>query len=105
MTGAALRFAPPIRCHRELGPGEVKRIAVGKTLVGYYLRCPACEAVLQVAADDFEETLPLVEQPAEPGKVSARTMRPTALATRAPVTCRSCGGAAVIRDERVEIAA
>ena len=103
MTAAALRFAPPIRCHRELGPGEVKRIAVGETLVGYYLRCPACNAVMQAAGEVFVETPPLVEQPAGAG-VSARVKRPTALATREPVPCRGCGRRVVVRDELVESA-
>ncbi len=103
MTAAALRFAPPIRCHRELGPGEVKRIGVGRTLVGYFVGCPACGIVGQVAGDAFVETLPLVELPAGTG-ISARTMRPTALATREPIECRGCGRGVVVRDERVEIA-
>lgn len=102
MIGAPLRFAPPVRCHRDLEPGEVKRIAAGRLLVGYYLRCPGCAGVLQASGEAFVETPPIVEEPAGPG-VSARVRRPTALATRAPVACR-CGRGVVVRDARVELA-
>lgn len=101
MTALPLRFAPPVRCHRDLGPGEVKRVAAGKLLVGYFVGCPACRIVSQFAGEAFEETLPLLEQPAGDG-VSARAKRPTALTTKAPVACRGCGRAVVVRDETVE---
>lgn len=101
MIGAPLRFAPPVRCHRDLDPGEVKRIAAGRLLVGYYLRCPGCGGVLQAPGEAFVETLPIVEEPSGPG-VSARAKRPTALETREPVACR-CGHAVVVRDARVEL--
>lgn len=104
MTAAALRFAPPLRCHRDLGPGEVKRISSRGHFLGYYLKCPACRAMNQCGALEFVETLPLVEQPPEPGKVSASALRPTALATRAPIPCRECKRGIVVRDERVELA-
>ncbi len=101
MTVAPLRFAPPVRCHRDLGPGEVKRVAAGKLLVGYFVGCPVCRVVSQFAGEAFEETLPLLDQP--PGdRVSARARRPTALATKVPVACRGCGRAVVVRDEIVE---
>lgn len=102
MIAQPLRFAPPVRCHRDLEPGEVKRIGVGALLVGYYLRCPGCAGVIQAAGEAMVETPPLIEQPAGPG-ASARAKRPTALATRSPVPCR-CGRAIVVRDGRVDLA-
>lgn len=105
MTAAALRFAPPFRCHRELGPGEVKRIATRLALVGYYLRCPGCRALLQAPAEAFVETPPLVEQPPAQTGISGAVKRPTALATVDPIRCTTCRGAIVVRDERVELVA
>lgn len=102
MTTVPLRFAPPIRCHRDLGRGELKRVAARRLLVGYYVGCPGCGAVTQAAGEAFLETLPLVELPAGSG-IGARTKRPTGLATVAPVVCRGCGGGIAVRDEQVAV--
>lgn len=103
MTSAPLRFAPAVRCHRDLERGELKRVTAGPRLVGAFVGCPACGIVTQAGGAAFIEAGPMVEQPAGPG-VGARVKRPTAIQTVEPIPCRGCDAGITVRDEFVEAA-
>lgn len=100
MTALPIRYAPPVKCHRDLERGEVKRIVVGTLLVGCYVGCPACGVVAQVTDGLAEEGL-VAERGVWKG-LSQTFSRPTNLRSVGAFTCRGCGCAISLCGETVE---
>lgn len=99
MTTLPISYAPPIKCHRDLGPGEVKRIAVAGKIVGCYVACPACGAVAQVTEGLTEEGL--VAASAVWKGLTQSFSRPTSLSSSA-ISCRGCARVVALRGTTVE---
>lgn len=94
MTRAPLVAVAASFCHRDLKPGNVKRVMWRGPLVGYYLCCPACAW----SATYLESDVGFVELPA----LAAGPNAPILLAFRSPPACSRCARVLTVRDDYLE---
>lgn len=93
MKSAPLVVVAPNVCHRDMKPGNVKRVTARGPLVGYYIACPC-----GWKATYLDEEVGFVEEQA----VASASYPKRLVRFARPPTCLRCGAQLAVRDGQLE---